>query len=494
MSYRDNVVEKRIASEVLKVPEDDSWNVVDVDGDLALCHFRHGVENKYNVHIRGTIIDIKNKCVVCSSFDSDTVIVSERIAEDNLNYILDDGTQLSKDESELYRGMDGVVVRVFKYNGKVYLSNYKKIDIVSSGAKLISTPYSKLYSESGGPDLNSFYASDKDYSPWVYTFIIVHPELINVSKIPIFDSGKVFFLNSNKLWNKDNSPFPIDKVDFDISKGVNFKITPEISVKNANEFLHTGYYPVKDSRYKSLEPQSRPGEYVALYHRTVNKKVPTVYLIHSKAYNNRYRIKKSNPYLKFRFYQLTNYARNGNSDPKCRTTYDKMFPKLTSVDIKNLKANIDTNYITYLPSDPNKSLKTFMDRLENIWLNFVLAVPLNQQKYALGLLDTYLQDQQMVTKWICNLYHQKGYNRDTHPLRVKVFMDTILKKTRYGSKNISYICWSLVSHETGASLYYMAEAMKIEMEAEKKNTVEAFGDLKVNNMSNFPLLVGGKLK
>ena len=118
MSYRDNVTEKRIAAKVLKVPEDDSWNVIDVVGDLALCHYRYNVENEYNVHIRGVIIDTKNMCVVCSSFGQDTIVVSDQIKEDQENYILDDGTQLCKYESELYRGMDGVVIRVFKHAGK----------------------------------------------------------------------------------------------------------------------------------------------------------------------------------------------------------------------------------------------------------------------------------------------------------------------------------------------------------------------------------------
>lgn len=434
---------KQVCAQVLKVPEDNRWAVIDSVGDLALCHFKYSSDEKPST-IRGVIVDTKAKCVVTPSPGIHQIYVSDtvKINEDG-EYLLDHNFTFPA-ETKILPGKDGVIVRAFKHAGKIYLSSFKNIDLQESKAQLYDTPsFWDMYHQSGGPALNKLFHPEKKYSAYVYTFLVSHSDVLTVSKIPIEKGHKVYLLYHTCLFDKSKCPYDESDVDWELSQ-FDFNTLKTMDLDNANQFLKTGYYP---GNYDQIPYQIHPGEYLAMYERISNSKAPKITMVHSRAYNNRYLIKKSRTNLRMRFFQLTNYARNTNK--KGRQEYLEYFPLLEDPPL-------DQDKIITLNNELNRSLRTYIDRVANIWINFMLAVPLCKQNQVAKLFVDYVQTQKRVALKMKELY-SKGLNGYGYKhKRIKIILENTRRKyrnQRVRKAELKRYFSSIIKRETGTSLY-----------------------------------------
>lgn len=450
---------KNICSKVLAVKPDESWSVIDTVGDLSMCHFKYSSEEEnMPKQIRGAIVDVVNECLVAPSFGYHEILVSDEISSDENGLVVGSS---SFEKAKLYPGTDGIIVRAFLHAGKVHLSSFKNIDLKASQAKLYDTDsFWNLYHQSGGPKLKMLFQSEKKYSAWVYHLLVSHEDVLTVTKQPLGSSRKVYLLHAQEVLFKENCPYPVDEVDWNRST-YPFKQLPEMSLAEANQFLQKGYYPQHD--YENTPYQAIPGEYVAIYQET--GETPRITLVHSRSYNNRYLIKRSRTNLRLRFFQLTNHARNNFKNEDAKARYLKLFPALQHPPL-------DGMFVSLKASD--QPLGTLLDRIVNVWVNFVLALPLCKQAQAMKLLVDYFETQKRVGTKIRELYQKKSLGRSYHHKRIAIILENLyseLGHRKISQEKLEAKCQGIIRRETGSSLYLMDQELSGSVETRPKKVV-----------------------
>ena len=432
---------KSICANVMGVENDDTWNVIDMVDDLALCHFKYS-ENS-NSNIRGIIVDTVNECIVAPSFGYHEIFVSDTIEKTESGFVTTDNT--FSGDSKIYKGVDGIILRAFLHKGKFYLSSFKKIDVISSESKLYDTDtYWSMYQKSGGPSSENLFDKTKKYSAFVYNMLVVNEDVLTVSKIPTSECNKVYLLHTYEVFKKGKCEYNEEDVDWMPSK-FDFVMSEPINLDKANQFLKYGYYP--DLDYMDVPYQAQAGEYVAFYENDENDDLK-ITMVHSRSYHNRFKIKRSMTNLKLRFFQLTNYARSNLKDKNI--TYHEMFPGLVCPPPEK-------EFIT-LKSYQERPSDTFIDKVFNIWINFVLCLPLSKQAIAKTMYETYLETQRSVSGQFLKLYLNKSHGYQFKHKRIRIILENI--RNKYGRRNISKsrlksVFDSTIKRETGTSLYLM---------------------------------------
>ena len=239
-----------IISEVLIIENNEHWNICDSipSEGLYLVHYTNSANLSKYGWIKGIVIDIFNKVIVCSSFGHVKTIVSNKIEESNEKIIITDtlGNKkyYPKNKIKINIGFEGTLIRVFKHNGNVYHSSHHKLSVNNSKWGN-SITFKKMYEILGGPSNDELFNKDSIYSPYCYMFILVHPEIINVTKQDI-GNGYIVYLGAKKMWNKEyknpgkikHSPTIIKTINKVPNKIIEKNIivsSPIISVDEAND-------------------------------------------------------------------------------------------------------------------------------------------------------------------------------------------------------------------------------------------------------------------
>jgi hypothetical protein len=102
--------------------------------------------------------------------------------------------------------LEGSLIRVFKYKGKVYFSTHRKLSAARSkwaGGNTFKTLYDKL----GGPSEEvCFPEGCGDTVPYVYSFLINHSQLLMASHMPLQeDEGYLVYLGCEKMFEQDEN-------------------------------------------------------------------------------------------------------------------------------------------------------------------------------------------------------------------------------------------------------------------------------------------------
>jgi hypothetical protein len=200
----------------------------------------------------GTVIEVNTGNIIAYPYTyiSTVVIDNDGITTDisgviHLFDIYGNELQYSSNSVKFIEGFEGIVLRVYQYNGKDYYSSNYRLD-----CKYLL------------PDI-TLPTPQPDH---VDVFIVVHPELSMVSKRYI-DKGFVVYMGSYI-----NNKLDITNVN-------------TVDIQGANQILSNG-------------------EFVVLYDINSNHLVR----INSKSYQQRYDIYGGEPNIKLRLYQLLNYS------------------------------------------------------------------------------------------------------------------------------------------------------------------------------------------
>lgn len=428
---------KKILAEHMKVEVSDDWNVVDYDpeDELYQIHYGPNADMKKFGAQRGIIIHYNKqtgKCVtVCRGFEYTPTIKCDYIKSgstvtltDNLGkkHIVDTKKAIFKP------GHEAATIRVFLFNGKVRRSHYRGLDIYKSKAKWgDSKTFAHMYDEAGAPKDSDLFDMTKKYSPIVHIILLVHPDISNVSKEAFVGGrGYALYVATKTMWVDE---YPTDEVDgvihepknltHDINKVRNsepgtYLYTPrDLNCDQVNYFLSYGWQLTVDSqtgkfRYHNTDLRQHNGEFVVAY--LEGHKSTTIIKIQSTAYTWRFNLRGNDANLYHRFCELM-------EDCKLRLVSDEYlekYPKFSYYTPESIMSTLDKKYIDTFPDHGMPtSVLTEDEKIYNIWISLILAVPFHCQKAVSKMLTKYTKDKKDVCEYLYNLYKGETTN-DVH--------------------------------------------------------------------------------
>ena len=280
---------KSEVASILNIPTTYDWSIMDTypEHDLVLVHYTYNGDMNNFGHLKGVIVDTKEKKVVCQSFGYAHTVTSNHLkvikgsangkVPDKFLFKDDSGSRIDMKVADvkITKGYDGAIIRVFKHRGKVFTSTHKKI-ISDKSSWGNSLSFSDMYRELLGPTEELFSPSEES-SPFTYIFMMAHPCLQIASRMT---SPKLFYLG----YNGEGTPsvFPAT--------------TPAevLTVEEAEDFLQNGYGPHVETTNSFLSH----GEFVMLISDQRCVKVQ------SDAYRWRTEMRDSDPNIEHLVFQL----------------------------------------------------------------------------------------------------------------------------------------------------------------------------------------------
>jgi len=155
--------------------------------------------------LAGVVIDPKLKILISSTPPFPELVISDDIGifEDKITIPRIGGrmTEHKKEDITFIKGEEGVMIRVFKFEGKVYVTSRTKLDITKS-RWLDSRPFLEVYRECGGPE-EELFPENCITSPYSYAYMLVYPKILRATRREI-NSPYVVYIACMKTWESDD--------------------------------------------------------------------------------------------------------------------------------------------------------------------------------------------------------------------------------------------------------------------------------------------------
>lgn len=394
-------------SQILNIDITPDWWVFDRVGDLALVHYNEGqkCDLKNFGHYRGVIVDLSTKEIVRDTFnhmpecEQDSLVIEDGFLRMVPMQNDTESVKIPVTDITINKGHDGVVIDIWMdKDGVVHGSTLKKIDTEGSNSKFNnSLPFDEVFKQFGIPK-EACFSSEYKRSPFVHSFLMVHPDFSIATK-ELIGGGYAVYLGYKKMSISGPAgslePEPVDiktvlknctskynELNTDNDKERMIYLPANISVKAANHHLRYGYYSVWDD--ENVHPSLRTGEFLIITDKNTGK----MYRVLSPAYYWRLLVRGRHQVRRSFFI----WAHDANKIRK-RVDYFKsgFYPHLTRQDI-NLIASVvnEGKPIIWLDQTTKYlDLNDYNDRLMNIWLCMLLAVPIHMQRDVIDAIEEY---------------------------------------------------------------------------------------------------------
>lgn len=488
-------LKKQIAS-ILGIDVSAGWIVQDgdVENDLYLVHYTVQADmNKFGA-LRGVVVSLKHRAVVARSFGYTPSVTLDKlkVGIDNVLRFTDDSGDdhvIDMTKAIIKPKFEGTLLRVFKYDGKVYHSTHRRLDASKSRWGRSQT-FMKMYTELGGPSDDELFDPGFDFSPFCNLFLIVHPDVLCVSKIHL-DPGFLVYLGPKQMYAADDPDFPFseeartNRVEVGVKTpqvtteliqgGATGKalFTPlNLTVEKANFHLRYGFYePFDDSE---LEVRLGSGEAVVLSTMSDNGEInPCLIQIQSSAYSWRLKMRENDPNLLHRFYDLVNFSYLPTETDEGLTEYTRLFPVLTPYSLSEIQRFIkDDGPIIVWPNGESKSIwmRNKSDNLYNIFMCFLVAVPIHRQQEVSEMYSHLVDNRDELIKWISELERVQSdiMVSPDYSDRIKNIIESSRAFVQKGlasgrvsnfSKDVAASIRRLILQERGPSLYRLIKEM-----------------------------------
>lgn len=429
-------VKEQIAK-ILNIKNDSSWDILDGDDQnpLRLIHYRDSGKNKLHIpHVRGLVLDLAEKRVVCDSYGYTPVATVDELYN---QVVLEcsDGQRVtfSPETFEIFQGFEGTIIRMWKHGGEVLYSSHRKLD--TSKSYYGDSPFFKdIFTEVlNGPKPEDLFQNEEDSSK-VHTFIMVHPTLLNASKIPI-EKGFLVYLTSKDM--KTGVQFKDSRVQttsiLPPYGDPSMIYTPKpLSVSEANQILKYGFHP---NRPLATDKRLQMGEFIIL------KSKDKIFKVQSPAYGWRSDIRDNDPNITHRFYTLLDDRTSG-----------------------------------LILSQPKN-----VSRTTHVYKTYFEALPLPQQVQALELLEQRNAHKETLLNWLVSIRNRPEiYNNKTLVKEpVRVLLDSVSNIT--DRKTLRKVIKAKLDKTPGTEFYKMISSYRRSYrnelkEAEKQATHSLDGD------------------
>jgi len=419
--YKRDVLMQKIMT-ILKINTTSGWTIVDSYGNLHLVHYTENANMAEVGHLRGILVDVEKERVLTFSFGYTPTVKADCLVYENDEMVLyDDLGQehvFNPENTIIKKYSEGSILGIIKYDGQVLKITHKKIRPLKS--RWGNSPYfTKIYKMAGGPTDSELFDDTMDYSPYCYVFLVVHSELLMASRQDV-KSPYVVLLSINKMWSPEENDenveqeqqYDIEPNDVGQSVTEPFVHKPKmLTLDEANNHLKHGFYPPCPEMIKDLRQTA--GEAVILYKINDLGQVIDIVKVVSTGYDYRFKLRgtnEPNPY--HRFYDLVPHSYHVLNDYVNYTEFKEkfiVFGNYSKEDLLGIHNHV--GLILYLQEDeiPIEERKNRQYILKNIWLNYVLALPISMQKEAIEYLDKFNADRYGVMCWLQNYQYHNQY-------------------------------------------------------------------------------------
>lgn len=366
--------------EALGEESEDSWRVFDSDDHLKIVHYTSGSDKRKYGNLRGAIYTREGKLFIRPGEFTPVIIADElKIYEQkHIGDLIEDingEKHLIGNISSISRGEEGAILRVFKYEGKIYCSTYHYLDCIQSHwasersfcehfLNIIPSP-EKLF----GSELTS-----KIY----HIFMISTPNTSFSSKIQ--SPNKLIYMGTFRTFS--NASVKIDKI-------INTEDPFRLFVETANLHLKYGYThnctgPLSDEKKRNLDQtldndyRANFGEFVAIHDRNGR-----VFKVCSKAYHWRFNMMNNCQRLETRLLELIN-------DRSPRISVENFTKRYIHFDTERLDSEIDSKKIIIFETDENHTIND-SERILIICKNLIHASSLSKQEEAIQAVNNVLK-------------------------------------------------------------------------------------------------------
>ncbi|RPI81720.1 MAG: hypothetical protein EHM34_08150 [Nitrosopumilales archaeon] len=418
-------IKSRIA-EIVGLKNNDNWKVFHSkpEAGLYLIHYTENANMYEYGHIRGIIIDINDKKIVCDAYKYTPIVKSNKIEFDATGkLVLHDElgrTHVSyKNRIRIVPGFEVVTVRVFLHKGKVYYSTYKKIEVWESDSHWgDSQSFDQMCIDLNIPSQDVLFPDKtKINSNFAYIFMLVHPGILNVSKIDA-KAGFIVYGGAKKIWdlppNQENLNSEIMNTPVDLNptsdldqaiQTTGLYAPPSFTVEQAEAFLNHGYY---SNKYKQSDSRLDNGEFVIIYLNNTADPYSNVVRVESSSYRWRSVLKDNKPNLKNQLWRLLDHRKSRLFDETEFIDYKSKFPSFSKFTIESIVKKLEKTYIHFWPSGtlPINKYATIDDIIYDILVTFIMIVPLHRQKDVVEMYYEYNKNKKEVVEYLFDLSNQ----------------------------------------------------------------------------------------
>jgi len=444
---------RAIIAQILSIPDCDSWSITDSVEDKGLynVHYTPEADKTKFGWIRGVVVDINKKYIVCQSYGHTPTIVSNDV----------ESTGILNSNPELRIGYEGTIIRVFKHEGVIYTSTHRRI--VPNGSRWgNSRPFAEIYRSLNGPTTELF--SDTPNSRFVYVFLITDPELLSASVINM-TCPWLFFLD--RLQFDPPQDVPCDEKEPDSVLDLllrNPKITPvsPITVDHANYQLNNGFRYPDDKQHSDI--RLKTGEFViAIFPNS------SIVRINSVAYEHRLKLRQCDPNFYHNYVELLQYALRGdeNYPSKYNNVIEARAERISKFnELFTVVSHNDEQFkeaIEYLKANPVTILEEFYNPYhQTIFFNFWLTLPVHARKEALTYYNRYYNECRAVVDFLMSYHNDKTLHVGKE---VKTFVDQMEKLAVKGQVRTE------IRKHLGGKYRYLIYTMISEMNKYNKRVV-----------------------
>jgi hypothetical protein len=396
----------------------------DIANNLALVSFGKGSNIAILGDIRGYILDINRGLKICSASPWMPISTTQKISKPEGGYmrIVDEFSQvhmIPEDSIVMNKGLEGVIIRTFKYAGRIFKSSLRRIYL--KGSKWgDSDTFANLYDKVGYKD-DFLFNPSCNYSPWCYTWVITDPKLLVGSKEPIRDTY-ITLISYEKMWDYNELELSKEEVG-EYENSPNFDIDEllidNISRKEANSFIDKGYYPEID--LSNVVPELRLGEFITLSYEKPNGKKEKL-RVESIGYQWRVNMRHNYPSIKSAYYYRLSQRNRRITNGDEFTSFKDTFPLGTDRAMKSLLEDVERDEVAYIDDTINNPEEVSNSPVDYIWTDFIASVPVIRQKEAFNLRDIAEKGEK---KLINRLYSIINNNPNTESIDCLGFSDSI---------------------------------------------------------------------
>ncbi len=485
---------KSIISSILSVEEADDWEIIDSNPDknLYLVHYRSDADmNKYG-DLRGIVVDVKAKVIVSRSFGYTPEITADAIEVSpdqtiRLTDKLGNGHTLQFDRVKFKYAFEGTIIRAFFHDGEFYLISHRRLNISRSRwGKSIT--FQEMYENLGGPQAEELFDLSKKYSPYCHIFMVVHPDVLNVTK-NIIGSGMLVYLGPKKMYDEDTSPYPQEEIDSHLwtpsnqTQNMNqargggiIYVPPNLTTEEVNHQLQYGFYDPYDQSH--IDPRLWLGESIMIHHFDDQGRLLGLFKVLSTAYDWRSTMKGEDPNLLHRLYVQINGSYIDTTKPAGLIEYKRRYPVMSRYNVDLIIEHISSKpFVIWPQQDPTDELiKTVGDRLYNIWVCFLMSVPIHRQAEVSTMYNQLLSSRSAMIKWLIDLEASDDLEDPLLSNRVKAIISlsrSFANKRAAEGKNITRKgkklsiktmtrdgIRNLTMKENGSSVYQLVKTME----------------------------------
>jgi hypothetical protein len=456
---------KIVASVLSLEVESNQWEIRDREGDLVLVNYSDSADMRYHGFLCGIIVDLKRKIPVCASHGFVPTAVRDNIhvTSDKFAYTIastDDNRYLLPVEDTVIRPLvNGTILRVFKHDGEVRISNHTHID-VGDRKWANSVPFlSMLHKVLPPKKLESLFPADVDNSPYCYVFAVASKDTVisNRYVFPTEDSVLVSLISVFQLWIPTDAAYPekytnpkykselkelqmldifhrpivenkndiwetwtsdpdnfyaphfADVIEYTSDVNVALKkgllyVPPILTQTEADLFLKHGFYPDQD--FSGKDPKTTTGEAVVLITRS-NRLVTNVLRVHSIASKWRTDIRQGDPNLFRRLLTMSMLLHTQLSVPgelqAYHNTIPSFDPKISPDELRKSKSK--HGVILELPMVESSPKLSKDDMLRQICIAFAFSLPPSHQNAeSFHFYEKFQQARSLVAKYLLDAY------------------------------------------------------------------------------------------